>query len=103
MDDVERSRCSEVFLPAKFTGFEVSGFHDIAFQSNMKCYVNICKSLNADVVLSSGTTMVHCTFEKLNGVGSIYDEGQSVCFTRVKALGIDLQVSGGQDVERRVR
>jgi len=60
----ERFRCTSV-LPASFIGIQASGIHDTSFQSNMKCYVNIRKELNAFVVLSSGTTMFQRIVERM--------------------------------------
>merc|ERR1712010_44268 len=53
----ERFRCPEVLFQPSFIGKEASGIHDTAFQSIMKCDVDIRKDLYANVVLSGGTTM----------------------------------------------
>jgi len=53
----ERFRCPEVLFQPSFIGKEASGVHDTAFQTIMKCDVDIRKDLYANVVLSGGTTM----------------------------------------------
>jgi len=53
----ERFRCPEVLFQPSFIGKEASGIHDTAFQTIMKCDVDIRKDLYANVVLSGGTTM----------------------------------------------
>ena len=55
--DSERFRCPEVLFQPSFVGKEASGIHDTTFQSIMKCDVDICKDLYANVVLSGGNTM----------------------------------------------
>merc|ERR1711964_808760 len=52
-----RFRCAEVLFQPSFIGKEASGIHDTAFQTIMKCDVDIRKDLYANVVLSGGTTM----------------------------------------------
>ena len=51
----ERFRCAKVFFHPCSYGKEDSGFHDTSFQSNMRCYLNICKELHINVLLSGGT------------------------------------------------
>merc|ERR1711927_88923 len=53
----ERFRCPETLFQPAFLGKEASGIHDTAFQTIMKCDVDIRKDLYANVVLSGGTTM----------------------------------------------
>mmetsp|Transcript_29045 Transcript_29045/g.66801 ORF Transcript_29045/g.66801 Transcript_29045/m.66801 type:complete len:380 (-) Transcript_29045:206-1345(-) len=53
----ERFRCPEVLFQPSMIGKEASGLHDTAFQSIMKCDMDIRKDMYANVVLSGGTTM----------------------------------------------
>jgi len=53
----ERFRCPETLFQPSFIGKEASGIHDTAFQSIMKCDVDIRKDLYSNVVLSGGSTM----------------------------------------------
>jgi len=53
----ERFRCPEVLFQPSLVGKESSGIHDTAFQSIMKCDVDIRKDLYSNVVLSGGCTM----------------------------------------------
>ena len=53
----ERFPCPEVLFQPSFVGKEAPGIHDTAFQSIIKCDVDIRKDLNANVVLSGGTIM----------------------------------------------
>jgi len=53
----ERFRCPEVLFQPSFVGKEANGVHDAAFQSIMRCDIDIRKDLYANVVLSGGTTM----------------------------------------------
>ncbi|BAM81077.1 actin [Cyanidioschyzon merolae strain 10D] len=53
----ERFRCPEVLFQPSLIGMEGEGIHNVAYQSIMKCDVDIRKDLYANVVLSGGTTM----------------------------------------------
>jgi len=53
----ERFRCPEVLFKPNFIGLEQEGIHKLAFQSIMKCDVDIRKDLYGNIVLSGGTTM----------------------------------------------
>jgi len=53
----ERFRCPEALFQPSFLGLEISGVHDTAYNSIMKCDIDIRKDLYANVVLSGGTTM----------------------------------------------
>ena len=53
----ERFRCPEVLFQPSLIGKETSGIHDAAFQSIMKCDVDIRKDMWGFIVLSGGTTM----------------------------------------------
>jgi actin-related protein len=53
----ERFRCPEVLFQPSLVGMEGEGIHNVAYQSIMKCDVDIRKDLYANVVLSGGTTM----------------------------------------------
>lgn len=53
----ERFRCPEAIFQPSFLGIESSGIHETAFNSIMKCDVDIRKDLYANTVLSGGSTM----------------------------------------------
>merc|ERR1711964_140449 len=61
----ERFRCGEVLFDPSFIGKEASGIHDTMFQTIMKCDVDICKDLYANIVMSGGTTMFQGVSERL--------------------------------------
>jgi actin-related protein len=53
----ERFRCPEVMFQPNFIGLEQEGVHKLAFNSIMKCDVDIRKDLYNNVVMSGGSTM----------------------------------------------
>merc|ERR1719195_2195790 len=53
----ERFRCAEVLFQPSFIGKEDKGVHSLAYESIMKCDVDIRKDLYSNIVLSGGTTM----------------------------------------------
>ena len=53
----ERFRCPEVLFSPSAVGMEAAGIDETAFNSIMKCDVDIRKDLYGNVVLSGGTTM----------------------------------------------
>jgi len=53
----ERFRCSEVLFQPNFIGKESDGIHKLAYESIMKCDVDIRRDLYTNTVLSGGTTM----------------------------------------------
>ena len=53
----ERFRCPEALLQPSFLGMESAGIHETAYNSIMKCDVDIRKDLYANTVLSGGSTM----------------------------------------------
>ena len=53
----ERFRCPEVLFQPNFIGLEQEGIHKLAYESIMKCDVDIRKDLYTNTVLSGGTTM----------------------------------------------
>jgi len=53
----ERFRCPEVLFQPNFIGKECEGIHKLAYQSIMKCDVDIRRDLYTNTVLSGGTTM----------------------------------------------
>jgi len=54
-----------LFQPSKL-GKEYQGIHELAFQSIMKCDVDVRKDLYGNIVLSGGTTMFSGIAERLN-------------------------------------
>jgi len=62
----ERFRCPEVLFQPSFIGKEAQGIHDCAFQTIMKCDVDIRKDLYANIVLSGGTTMFPGIAERMS-------------------------------------
>merc|ERR1712039_12434 len=53
----ERFRCSEVLFKPNLIGKEQEGIHKLAYESIMKCDVDIRRDLYTNTVLSGGTTM----------------------------------------------
>jgi actin len=53
----ERFRCPEVLFQPSLIGMESEGLHTVAYQSIMKCDMDIRKDLYGNVVLSGGSTM----------------------------------------------
>jgi len=53
----ERFRCSEVLFKPNMIGKEQEGIHKLAYESIMKCDVDIRRDLYTNTVLSGGTTM----------------------------------------------
>jgi len=61
----ERFRCPEVLFKPNFIGMEQEGVHKLAFQSIMKCDVDIRKDLYNNIVMSGGTTMFNGIAERM--------------------------------------
>lgn len=61
----ERFRCCEVLFQPQFIGLEQEGVHKLAYQSIMKCDVDIRKDLYGNVVMSGGSTMFKGIPERL--------------------------------------
>jgi len=53
----ERFRCAEILFQPSMIGMESDGVHKLAFDSVMKCDVDIRRDLYGNIVLSGGTTM----------------------------------------------
>merc|ERR1712051_309770 len=53
----ERFRCPEVLFQPNLIGKESEGIHKLAYESIMKCDVDIRRDLYTNTVLSGGTTM----------------------------------------------
>jgi actin-related protein len=53
----ERFKCAEALFQPSLMGREVAGIHETAFNSIMKCDVDIRYSLYSNIVLSGGSTM----------------------------------------------
>ncbi|VDD85886.1 unnamed protein product [Enterobius vermicularis] len=53
----ERFRCPEALFQPSFLGMEAVGIHETAYNSIMKCDIDIRKDLYANLVLSGGTSM----------------------------------------------
>jgi len=53
----ERFRCAEALFQPSFLGREAAGIHECAYNSIMKCDVDVRKDLYYNVVMSGGTTM----------------------------------------------
>lgn len=54
----ERFRCPEALFHPQLVGKEMSGIHEISFQSVMMCDVDLRRELFGSIVLSGGTTML---------------------------------------------
>lgn len=53
----ERFRCPEVLFQPSLIGMEAPGIHETAYNSIMKCDVDIRKDLYGNIVMSGGSTM----------------------------------------------
>jgi len=53
----ERFRCAETLFQPSFIGVESSGVHELAYNSIMKCDLDVRKDLYSNIVLSGGSTM----------------------------------------------
>jgi len=53
----ERFRCPETLFQPAFIGMESAGIHETAYNSIMRCDIDIRKDLYANTVLSGGSTM----------------------------------------------
>ena len=62
----ERFRAPEVMFNPALIGLEQSGVHQLAYDSIMKCDVDIRKELYGNMVLSGGTTMFNGISERLH-------------------------------------
>ena len=56
----ERFRCPEVLFTPSMVGMEAAGIDETAFNSIMKCDVDIRKDLYGNVVLSGGASPRPC-------------------------------------------
>ncbi|GAB68568.1 actin II [Plasmodium cynomolgi strain B] len=61
----ERFRCPEALFNPTLIGRECPGLHITAYQSIMKCDIDIRKELYSNIVLSGGTTMYNNIGERL--------------------------------------
>jgi actin-related protein len=61
----ERFRAPEVLFQPNFVGMENPGIHRLAFDSIMKCDVDIRRDLYKNIVMSGGTTMFNGIPERL--------------------------------------
>ena len=57
----ERFRCPEVLFTPSMVGMEAAGIDETAFNSIMKCDVDIRKDLYGNVVLSGGVLLPQCS------------------------------------------
>ena len=62
----QRFRCPEALFKPMLIGKEMPGFHEISYQSILKCDVDIRKDLYSNIVMSGGTTMYPGIPERLS-------------------------------------
>ncbi|KAH0781914.1 hypothetical protein KY290_001512 [Solanum tuberosum] len=62
----ETFRCPEVLFQLSLVGMEATGIHDKAYNSIMRCDINIRKDLFANIVLSSDSTMFPGIAERMS-------------------------------------
>merc|ERR1712083_203036 len=62
----ERFRCAEVMFKPNLIGKESEGIHKLAYESIMKCDVDIRRDLFSNTVLSGGSTMFPGITDRLN-------------------------------------
>lgn len=62
----QRFRCPEALFKPNLLGKELPGFHELSYNSILKCDVDIRKDLYSNIVMSGGTTMFPGLPERLN-------------------------------------
>ena len=62
----QRFRCPEALFKPMSIGKEMPGFHEIVYQSILKCDVDIRKDLYSNIVMSGGSTMFPGIPERLS-------------------------------------
>lgn len=62
----QRFRCPEALFKPHLLGKELPGFHELSYNSIMKCDVDIRKELYSNIVMSGGTTMFPGIAERVN-------------------------------------
>ena len=62
----QRFRCPEALFKPMSLGKEMPGFHEITYQSILKCDVDVRKELYSNIVMSGGTTMFPGIPERLS-------------------------------------
>jgi actin-related protein len=62
----QRFRAAEALFQPSHVGREIPGIHELAFNSIMKCDVDVRRDLYANVCLSGGTTMIDKLPDRLN-------------------------------------
>ena len=62
----QRFRCPEALFKPMMIGKEMPGFHEISYQSILKCDIDIRKDLYSNIVMSGGTTMYPGIPERLS-------------------------------------
>lgn len=62
----QKFRCPEALFKPTNIGKEMPGFHEITYQSILKCDVDIRKDLYSNIVMSGGTTMFPGIPERLS-------------------------------------
>ena len=76
----ERFRCPEALFQPSFLGMESAGIHETAYNSIMKCDVDIRKDLYANTVLSGGSTMFPGKYYDVNNCNIIINFWRQICF-----------------------
>lgn len=61
----QQFRCPEALFQPHKLGKEYPGYHELTFQSIMKCDVDVRKELYGNIVMSGGTTMFNGIAERL--------------------------------------
>jgi actin-related protein len=62
----QKFRCPEALFKPLQIGKEMPGFHEITYNSILKCDVDIRKDLYSNIVMSGGTTMFPGIPERLS-------------------------------------
>lgn len=61
----ERFRCPEILFQPKHAGLEIEGVHKYAYDSIMKCDIDIRKDLFSNIILAGGTTLFEGIGERM--------------------------------------
>ena len=67
----ELFRCPEALFKPSFLGLDSVGIHEIAYNSIMKCDVDVRKKLYGNIVLSGGTTMFPGISDRMQEITSL--------------------------------
>ena len=77
----ERFRCPEILFQPKLAGIDIDGIHKYAYDSIMKCDIDIRKDLFSNIILAGGTTLFEGIGERM-----WYEIHQLASSSKIKVL-----------------